>query len=110
VSSWDSTYREIQARFVARTREWIAEIRGVVDELERNPADATALGRLTILFHRIAGSAGTYGLPRVSELADEGERSCLALETSGVHPTPEDLASWRRLADEIRENLSTNSH
>jgi HPt (histidine-containing phosphotransfer) domain-containing protein len=110
VSSWDSTYREIQARFVARTGEWLVEIRDAVDVLERSPADAEALARLTILFHRIAGSAGTYGLPRVSRLADEGELSCHTLETAGAEPAPEDLASWRRLAREIQKELSANTH
>jgi chemotaxis protein histidine kinase CheA len=110
MDSWDATFLELRARFTVRAGEWLEELVGVVDGLERNPDDAGALGRLGALFHRIAGSAGTYGFARVSELADEGEHAWAALGKAGATPGAEHFAAWRRLAEEIRRELSTNSH
>jgi HPt (histidine-containing phosphotransfer) domain-containing protein len=108
--SWDATFREIRARFVARTGEWVEEIAGAADALERDPGDAATLRHLATLFHRIAGSAGTYGLPRVSEFADEGEFSCHTLVTAGGRPASEDIALWRRLAEAIGEEINSTAH
>jgi hypothetical protein len=105
MTTWDETFRDIRSRFVVRTGEWVDEIVLLANLLEQSDGDRAALERLSVIFHRIAGSAGTYGFPQVSSLADEGELACIGLVREGRPPSPEDLATFRRLAEEIRERM-----
>jgi HPt (histidine-containing phosphotransfer) domain-containing protein len=61
----------LRSRFIARGAEDLAVLRG---HLDGGPLDATAL-RFTV--HRLAGAAGTFGYPEISEAAGKAEDDIL---------------------------------
>jgi len=104
MSAWEAKFRELRVRFAERTTEWVAEIDAAVEALRRDPGNLEAFGQIATYFHRIAGSAGTYELPHVSTLADEGEAICASL--GGRMPTERELGAWLKLAGEIGREVS----
>lgn len=91
-------------------REYHAESPARIAELQRGLA-ALAAGEdgaetdLMVLFHRLAGSGGAYGFPRVSATARELER----LLRSEPHWTPARLAEVQAGIQEIADAFSSGS-
>jgi len=91
-------------------REYHAESPARIAELQRGLA-ALAAGEdgaetdLMVLFHRLAGSGGAYGFPKVSTTARELER----LLRSEPHWTPARLAEVQAGIQEIADAFSGGS-
>lgn len=91
-------------------REYQAESSARVEELQRGVAalaagDEGAETGLAVLFHRLAGSGGAYGFPRVSTAARELER----LVRSEPHWTPARLDELRAGIREIAEAFANGN-
>ncbi len=102
----------LEQQLRALRREYLAESSLRVDELRRIQArlaagEPAALGELRQAFHRLAGSGGSYGFPRVSACSREGEHLAQGLEATGALPEATQLGSLdacvRAVADAFRE-------
>jgi HPt (histidine-containing phosphotransfer) domain-containing protein len=73
--------------FQRRLPERLAAIRSALDAA----ASGGSLEEPARLFHRLAGTAGTYGLTAITPIAREGEDLC----TSGTAPDEQFAALYR---------------
>jgi HPt (histidine-containing phosphotransfer) domain-containing protein len=92
---------ELRGHFRESSRTRLTELRAA---LERLP-DTDAMQTVATHFHAFAGMGGTYGFPRVSELADAAEEQTIPHLRSGASPDAATVARWRALADEIEREL-----
>ncbi|MCL4821111.1 MAG: diguanylate cyclase [Vicinamibacteria bacterium] len=102
---WSATMAGLRATFLAGAWERLHSLEKALGRLAEDPGDEPALHVARVAFHGFAGSGGSYGLPRLSQLASEGERACLeALERGAVD------AGWhaaaRRAVDALRAELA----
>ena len=79
-----------------------------VASLERRPGDAAALTQLDQDFHNMAGTGGSFGYQRVTELGRIGEGRCKTILRHEHLPRAVDIKAWRELIDRIREQLSNS--
>ncbi len=97
--SFDEILAELRAAYavslVTRVDEILRAVRAVVAE----PTSASSLGALRSLAHRLAGTAGSYGFPALSELGAAIEDETLVLERAGPGDSASRAASLRRLVD-----------
>lgn len=96
---------ELRVRFRETTEIRLREMTSLLDALDRDGNDATALQSLALHFHALAGLGGTYGYPRVSELGDEGEVSILPIVREGHGITEGIVARWRELVGDVARAL-----
>jgi diguanylate cyclase (GGDEF)-like protein len=89
-------------------RLYLGEVQGalvlfeqLLNELEADPRAAEALATLRGRAHRLKGSGGSYGYPRLSELAGEMEE---ALQGQGPLTSPK-MGRVRALLREMKEEL-----
>lgn len=84
---------DLRTRFVERCRERVASLRGLVDtgaaaNVAPSPsagagtADPTPARAIARLAHQLAGAAGTFGYPAMSEAAAALEERARAIEAS----------------------------
>jgi len=104
MSSEELSYEEQLARL---QQEYLAELPERIREVERawqayrgSNHDADRLKALHYPIHRIAGSASTFGLSNISDLARVAELSLKPLMRSDTQPTEIQL-------DELRNQIST---
>jgi chemotaxis protein histidine kinase CheA len=80
--------------------ERLAGATAALEELRHDPADASARERVFRVFHSLAGSGGTHGMPEVSRLGLAGET---LLRKVGAGPFPEEaLDEAEGLLDALR--------
>jgi len=105
----DEALAELRLEFIASLREALTITAAHLEALAREPAARLPLVELRRLFHRLAGSGGTYGLPRISELGLEGERLCEARLNAAEPVDTEDLDNVRALLDAVQRELDRAS-
>lgn len=101
----DGLMQDLRVRFRETTAARLLEMWPLLDALEQNPADASALLKLSRHFHALAGLGATYGYPRVSELGDEAESAIVPLVRNGEPPPRPLLARWRELVSTVAAAL-----
>jgi HPt (histidine-containing phosphotransfer) domain-containing protein len=95
--------RELRRQYVAESAPRLRELR---DQLERVPGDPVpALEALRRLFHRLAGSGGSYGFPRVTLESRRGEQLAEDLLRSRSSPTPAEITQLRELVDRVEASF-----
>jgi HPt (histidine-containing phosphotransfer) domain-containing protein len=92
--------RELRREYHAESAARIAELQEGLAALAAG--DDRAETSLTMLFHRLAGSGGAYGFPRVTTAARDIER----LLRSEPHWTPARLAEVQAGIQEIADAFS----
>jgi HPt (histidine-containing phosphotransfer) domain-containing protein len=101
---------DLRARWIARSRERVANLRTIVDDLVAMGNGATnesaALESIARLAHQLAGSAGTFGYCRLSEAAATLEDH--ARKTSGNAATiaPSQIVPSLEILEVMIEELS----
>src|SRR5580765_7979539 len=106
--SFEIALRDLRERFVHGSDDRLARIEQLLDQLEKEPADAQALRDLMIQFHGFSGAGSTYGFPGVSALGAEGERLCDALLKEKQMPQPRELDRWRSLLGSLSRELKAD--
>lgn len=96
----------LRARFRVSTAARVREMAALVEALERDAGDRPALDALARHFHGLAGLGTTYGFPRISALADEGEASAIPRARNGAPAGVEDLRQWRALIAAMEAELA----
>jgi diguanylate cyclase (GGDEF)-like protein len=102
-SDWDQALAELRHEYLREAPERVAELWRALEDVRCDPRDAGRLEELRRGFHGFAGSGGTYGFPKVSELGREAERLCRAAEERA--PGPDDLTAWTRTIEGISNEL-----
>jgi diguanylate cyclase (GGDEF)-like protein len=100
---------DFKAEFVREAEVRLQTIDGLLDRLQGQPDDSTALAQLHLQFHSFSGTGGLFGFPRVTELGRKAESRCLAISDGGQTLTPMDLVSWRELSRMIAVELAEDS-
>jgi diguanylate cyclase (GGDEF)-like protein len=99
---------DLRERFKDVSRQRVEAMAVLLAALDRDPTDASALKELAKHFHALAGHGGTYGFPRISTLADEGEGSSAPLARQQSAPAADLVARWQELVSEIARELSAD--
>jgi diguanylate cyclase (GGDEF)-like protein len=102
----DVLLQNLRVRFRETARVRMQEMFVQLDAIERDPHDSPVVRQLAHHFHGLAGLGATYGYPRVSELADEGEATILPLAKNGVPPPLALVGRWRWLVEAMAEEIS----
>ena len=102
---WDDELAELRVLYLREGGARLGELERWLDALERDGADARALGELRRGFHSFAGSGATYGLPAVSSLGLDAERRCTSV---GAGPAvASDLRAWRETVAGLRREIES---
>ena len=96
---------DLRGRFREGARIRLVEMTVLLGCLERDLGDAAALQQLARHFHALSGMGGTYGFPRVTELAGEVEAVILPLTKRGGTPDAAMVARWWQHVDTISREL-----
>jgi diguanylate cyclase (GGDEF)-like protein len=103
----DEEFELLRAQFVRRSQAKIEVAGGLLTALERDPGDTRSLQDLMRFFHGLAGVGSSFGFPRVTGVAKEGELGCLALLRGEARPSSSELENWSRLLVALTHELST---
>jgi HPt (histidine-containing phosphotransfer) domain-containing protein len=101
-SEFEIKAREIRRRFIARTVDQQTHLTSLIARLGEPGRDA-AIGELAHLGHWISGSAGTFGLHELGELAQAVEQEIASLKSSSDAEADKLTATCNRLLAAIRE-------
>ena len=100
-SEFEIKAREIRGRFIARAVDQEAHLTSLIARLGE-PGREAAIGELANLGHWISGSAGTFGLHELGELAQAVEWEIASLRSSTDAQTDKLTAICNRLLSAIR--------
>ena len=101
----DLLMQELRVRFRETASVRLSEMASLLDALDRDRGDATALDKLGRHFHALAGLGATYGYARISALGDEAEESMVSLARGAKSPSESLLARWRQLVAAVATEL-----
>jgi diguanylate cyclase (GGDEF)-like protein len=101
-----SSEDQIDEAMLGLQREYLREAPGRLAELRKDVAafqagEPDALESLRVRFHRLAGSGGSYGFPRVTEIARAMEQRILTPPA----PTPQEAEVFTQAISELKEAL-----
>jgi diguanylate cyclase (GGDEF)-like protein len=102
----DALLDDLRARFRETSRVRLSEMTTLLAQLDRDPANATALQKLARHFHGLAGMGATYGFPRVSTLGDEGEGALLPIVKKGSAANAGLVSRWRTIVSAIEGEIT----
>lgn len=106
MEAWDVVYARIRREYIDYGDACVAELSAALDELEAGTAEAGTLERVHVRFHKLAGSAGSYGFKHVSARSLDAELACRALVENESRPAPADIESLREVVETIRRELA----
>lgn len=92
--------QQLQREFVGRLPVWLADIRASLEQLTDNGGNAAALETLHRLVHSLTGSAGTFGMP---ELSDASRRVESGLSEAIRCGTPVGPETWQTLNEGVEQ-------
>jgi diguanylate cyclase (GGDEF)-like protein len=96
----------LRAQFLRRSHARIEMARHLLGQLAETPGDRPALEELMRFFHSLAGVGTSFGFPRVTALAKEGELECLALMHGEGPVSPTEIENWTRLVGALAHELA----
>jgi len=104
-----TTDEQLDDAMAALQREYLREAPARLAELHKDLAafragEADALESLRVRFHRLAGSGGSYGFPRVTEVARAMEQRILA----DPAPTPQEADLFEQAIRDLKAALDQN--
>lgn len=84
---WQTTWMAIRSQFLARACHRLAKTASAIETLGVQPANHDLLSELKRDMHWLIGVGGTYKLPVLTQLGEEGEEICLScIERGNVLP------------------------
>ncbi len=97
-------FEELRAGYSATLAIKMAEFETAARSLASRATEGerrTALDTLVRLSHKLAGSAGTFGFPSISQAADDLEQQCRTLVQITGELSPEQCAEIDRLVTTV---------
>jgi diguanylate cyclase (GGDEF)-like protein len=101
----DEEFEHLRAQFVRRSKAKIEVAGTLLATLGQAPGDSRSLQDLMRFFHSLAGVGSSFGFPRVTALAKEGELECLALIRDEANPSASEIENWTRLLGALAHEL-----
>lgn len=102
MEEWEATIAHLRTQYLVSALERLDTIERSLDVLDRNPSDTEALRAMARAYHKLAGSGGTYGFPKISELGFRGEVECTHLAERGSAPNENVLRLLRSILSELK--------
>ncbi|MEO8478638.1 MAG: diguanylate cyclase [Gemmatimonadota bacterium] len=99
----DDPLVQLQWEYIREAPERLAELRKDLAAFRAGEPDA--LDSLKTRFHRLAGSGGSYGLPRVTEVARIAEQRIM----TAPKPTPQDADVFEQALLDLKEAFDASS-
>ncbi|HET7745950.1 MAG TPA: response regulator, partial [Vicinamibacteria bacterium] len=96
----------LRAQFVRRSEARLEAAARVLARLREAPEDRARLQELMRFFHSLAGVGTSFGFPRLTAVAKEGELECLALLRTDAAPTATEIENWSRLLGALAHELA----
>ena len=100
---------ELRPEFLRRTRTRLDEAARLLALLRSAPATLPPLQELLRFFHGVAGVGTSFGFPRATALAKEGELECMALLHDRVCPSAVEIDNWTKLLAALAHELAEGS-
>jgi chemotaxis protein histidine kinase CheA len=94
---------QAKAEYRASLTSKLDELENIVLALESDPANRDQRRKLFDTVHRISGSAGSFGLDAIGNIADEWERKLRELNTRA--PARSDFTAMSLYISRIREEI-----
>ena len=76
MTSWENQFQELKQQFIFRSRERLAAIENLLEQMQYRPGDFDLLRQIMKHFHWLAGSGGTYGFDEITQWGTYGEELC----------------------------------
>lgn len=95
--------RDLQEGYLQTLPAKVEEIRALARHLHETPSDEGAVHALAHAVQRLAGSAGSYGFPAISEALQASAALLARAEEGLVALSPPDLAHLLTLLDDVPE-------
>lgn len=92
--------QQLQSVFVGRLPVWLVDIRASLEQLADNGGNAAALETLHRLVHSLTGSAGTFGMPALSDASRHLESGLAEAIRCGTPVGPE---TWQTLREGVEQ-------
>lgn len=99
----DDPLVQLQWEYLREAPERLAELRKDLAAFRAGEPDA--LNSLKTRFHRLAGSGGSYGLPRVSDIARAAEQRIL----TPPRPTPQEADFFEQAVVDLKDAFDASS-
>ncbi|HPF60992.1 MAG: diguanylate cyclase [Gemmatimonadetes bacterium] len=99
----DDPILQLQWEYIREAPERLAELRKDLAAFRVGEPDA--LDSLKRRFHKLAGSGGSYGLPRVTEIARAAEQRIL----TPPRPTPQDADLFEQAITDLKDAFDASS-
>jgi chemotaxis protein histidine kinase CheA len=100
------TPSDLQRRYLAELPDKSAAIERSWKRLQSEPTNREALSNLSLHVHRLAGSAGPYGLPLLGEVARSVDKVVTPLASSGEIVPSATLKALCPLMAKLRQRLN----
>jgi diguanylate cyclase (GGDEF)-like protein len=102
MESWLPRMTQKKAEFIAKTRDRLTEMEGLLATLTYRPADATIIKQLAGHFHQLAGGGGIYELDDLCMYAQFGETIVFALVRQGGSASPDAIDKLKEAVESMR--------
>ncbi len=109
MNPFDASLENLRNKFVLGAQNRLRRIRNTLRRLEDNPSDEAALNESMRHFHALAGAAGTYGFPEVSETAAALEQECHEHINARSIPKIRQVENWRNEVRRLRREFGMAS-
>lgn len=104
----DEEFEQLRTQFVRRTKAKIELATSQLASLSQTPEDSRTLQDLMRFFHGLAGVGTSFGFPRITAVAKEGELECMALIRGQAAPSASEIENWTRLLGALAHELDTS--
>ena len=109
MSEWQTQFELIRQQFFARANPRIVKTGEAVDALAKNPSDMELLASVRRDMHWLAGVGGTYKLPEITEIGENGELVCDTHLESSTALSTEEVSTLRSFVDRARSIFESES-
>lgn len=106
---FQDTLKKLSQKYREEIPEKLKLLRKYIDELKSDPQEST-LKALRLEVHKMAGSAGSFGFPRTSEICKEFEKEILqVLSNFSLQKTSGGFIEFEKYLSKLQDSLSTKS-
>ncbi len=101
----DEEWKALALRYVESTLAGMAGSRQRLSALQTGTGGQEILAETQVFVHKIAGTAGTFGFPKVSLIAKTLDGAMRKARQEGIC-RPEQIAGWDTALEEMERELS----
>jgi len=110
LDDWPTVFAGFRAAFVERLPTQLSEAREALESLSSTAGSDEALTSLHRVFHKVAGSAGTYLFDEIARVATDAESLCRRLMDRGGSPETDHVDELARYIVRIDSACAEAQH